>query len=420
MSTPASQERPRLHGRTHTEDEWERVKQPFYHYYIEKNLSLKEATQRMSEDFNFDATPRQWERRVAPEKWNFTKYANREERLRAISASGKTLLEVSHRGRRRSTASDGRPSLTEDRNLRRFARREVSREPRPRASSVGMLSDASDEEMTGTSTAPSPSASEGYMGSQVNTPFPNITFEDSNEQWPSTVPSLQTENVVPSIDISDYSIPQINVSGPEDTIHISPDSIPIAHTSQVNVHMPHIYADEERFPAYGNSSAERFESNIGIDGSIDQSMDMSFNWQNQNPFASQPTKGPEPFQEFNFNDMPFTQMLAENDINVRNPHALTSAHLDAFNNENLQLQEPLPTPVTPEEHQMPEFDNTHADVHSLLQDHYRTTMDMIDLCLQSCQNATSKSELPKEMVMNRLSLLKRSMQAHSMYITVVL
>ncbi|KAK5942038.1 hypothetical protein PMZ80_005991 [Knufia obscura] len=117
------------HPRFHTDEEWERVKQPFYHYYIEKNLPLREVAKRMKERHGFDATKRPWDRRTGPQKWNFQKYANREERLRDIEAACQSLLDVSRRGRRKNTSSlDVQRDLFEDGDTDRFASWQPNRE----------------------------------------------------------------------------------------------------------------------------------------------------------------------------------------------------------------------------------------------------------------------------------------------------
>ncbi|OAL35380.1 hypothetical protein AYO20_05431 [Fonsecaea nubica] len=111
----------------HDEKDWESQKENFRICYIDDGMTRKEAAEYMKEHFNFSATPRQWERKI--KQWGFSKYANREERLHQIAQTGKTVYDVSRPGRRPRSHVDERGNLQphEDRNLRRFARRELSR-----------------------------------------------------------------------------------------------------------------------------------------------------------------------------------------------------------------------------------------------------------------------------------------------------
>lgn len=88
-------------------------------------MTRKDAAQYVKDHFGFDATPRQWERRI--KQWGFTKYSSREDRLQQIAYTGKSVFEVSRPGRRPRSHDFGKLHPHEDRNLRRFARREVSR-----------------------------------------------------------------------------------------------------------------------------------------------------------------------------------------------------------------------------------------------------------------------------------------------------
>ncbi|KIX93229.1 uncharacterized protein Z520_11084 [Fonsecaea multimorphosa CBS 102226] len=111
----------------HDEKDWESQKENFRICYIDNGMTRKEAAEYMKEHFNFSATPRQWERKI--KQWGFSKYTNREERLHQIAQTGKTVLDVSRPGRRPRSHVDEHGNLQphEDRNLRRFARRELSR-----------------------------------------------------------------------------------------------------------------------------------------------------------------------------------------------------------------------------------------------------------------------------------------------------
>ncbi|KIW69899.1 hypothetical protein PV04_02216 [Phialophora macrospora] len=111
----------------HDDKEWEEQKENFRKCYIDQNMTRKEAAEYMKQHHNFNATPRQWERKI--KQWGFSKYTGRDERLAQIAQFGKTVLDVSRPGRRPRSLVDERGNLQphEDRNLRRFARREVSR-----------------------------------------------------------------------------------------------------------------------------------------------------------------------------------------------------------------------------------------------------------------------------------------------------
>lgn len=418
MSRSASQEHSRSPGRQYTDEEWDRVKQPFYHFYIEKNLSLKESAKRMSDEYNFDATLRQWERRIAPEKWNFTKYANREDRLKQIHDSGKSLLEVGSRGRRRSIASDGRPSLNEDRNLRRFARRELSRDTRPRARSVSGMSTGSDQEMTGTSAAPSPAPSDfNAMESPGHTPFPTTDYDDSNEGWMSNTQFSQG-SIPPRIEVYDHSqsdentvLPIITLSEPRDLSHMAPSPIPMATQSQINVHYPPDQPDNRIYDSYQREPNDMYNQSFEHNMSMPPPLEMDDGWHTQNPFTGAGSKGSDVIPEFNFNQLSFQQMI-DDGPSAESGHVAMNGPLDAFNNESLELQEPLPTPITPED-AMPDFDNTHADVHALLQEQSNTTMHMIAACLQGCQNVSGNESEMKNAIMRHLELLQMHVQATS-------
>jgi hypothetical protein len=111
----------------HDDKDWEEQKENFRQCYIDHNMTRKEAAEYMKQHHNFNATPRQWERKI--KQWGFSKYTGRDERLAQIAQFGKTVLDVSRPGRRPRSLVDERGNLQphEDRNLRRFARREVSR-----------------------------------------------------------------------------------------------------------------------------------------------------------------------------------------------------------------------------------------------------------------------------------------------------
>ncbi|KAK5315910.1 hypothetical protein LTR70_006552 [Exophiala xenobiotica] len=391
-------------GRQYTEEEWERVKQPFYHYYMEKNLSLKKAAECVAEKHGFEATPRQWERRIAPEKWNFTKYANRDARLKAIEAAGKSLLDVSHRGRRKSTgSSEGEPDFLEDRNWRRWARRELSRGPsRPRAKSVSGLSETSDHAMSGTSTAaPSPAHSEYFMDTMEEPgPLLQPTVSSMSDIWGSPNPMSN----VPVIRL--FDVPDISVSAPDESSFIAPDHIPVAAQSQVNVHYPPV---DEQFDAF-----QPRDSTFGtFDSGVDLASRTNMSWDSMDAFTTTTTAA-STFPQFDFSSDPslsFTQMMNMENPSMRPPKTTVNSQLDAFNNADLQLTEPIQTPITPADAEPSAEDPTHADVHALLQEHYTTTLQMLSMCIESCEHATGDNNIIKNVVMKHLRLLQTGIQA---------
>lgn len=395
-------------GRQYTEEEWKRVRQPFYHYYIEKNFSLKKAAECVANEYGFEATPRQWERRIAPEKWNFTKYANRDARLKAIEAAGKSLLDVSHRGRRKSTgSSEHQPALLEDRNLRRWARRELTRAPsRQRAKSVSGLSEASDHPMSGTSSAaPSPAPSDYFMDTMEDTgPFSQPAVNTVSELW---YPHEVMSNV-PKSRMCD--VPQIKLCAPDNSSFITPDHIPIATKSQVNVHYPHV-----------DEPCDSFQPQDSTFGSFDNATDLisqtNMTWNNMDSFTANTTAASN-FPQFDFNSSPsisFTQMMDTENLHTRSPKMTIDSHLDAFNNADFPPTEPIPTPITPADAEPTAEDPTHADVHALLQEHYATTLQMLSMCIESCEHATGDNDMVKSVVMKNLRLLQTGIRASSMY-----
>jgi hypothetical protein len=129
----------------HDEQEWEEQRQAFTKYYMTENKSLKEAASIMKEKHNFFATPRQWERRI--KNWQLNKYVSRDQRLEQFRAEGRDLVEVaSSGGRRQRKYSHGKHlPVQDDRNVRRFAKRELDRSRstsrnRSRSPSVGHAS----------------------------------------------------------------------------------------------------------------------------------------------------------------------------------------------------------------------------------------------------------------------------------------
>jgi hypothetical protein len=104
----------------HSDDEWEAQRVNFTLYYKEQNHTLKQATDLMIQNHDFHATQRQWERKII--QWKLQKYMSRQARLDDLEAQGRTVAEVAETGRRSENLL--RP---DDRNARRFARREMKR-----------------------------------------------------------------------------------------------------------------------------------------------------------------------------------------------------------------------------------------------------------------------------------------------------
>lgn len=152
----AAEDKSQVLDTQHEEKDWEAQKENFRRCYIDDNRTKEKAAQYMKDHFNFDATPRQWERKI--KQWGFTKYSSRDERLRQIEQAGKSIFDISRPGRRSRSRTDERGGLLapEDRNLRRFARREVSRSrSRSRSQSFtgGSYSHINDEHPPGPSNA---------------------------------------------------------------------------------------------------------------------------------------------------------------------------------------------------------------------------------------------------------------------------
>lgn len=415
MSRSTSAERPRSSGRTYTDEEWDRVKLQFHYYYIEKNMALKDAARSMKDNHGFDATLRQWERRIAPEKWGFSKYASRDDRLKAIDASGKSLLDVSQRGRRKSTASDGRPSLLEDRNLRRFARREVSRESRGRARSVSVLSDQPDQDMSEGSAAPSPAPSDIMMDTQEGS-FPQHDFS----MFSNWIGASQDSNMsIPQIRIFDQSeslaVPQINISGPDDSF-IAPDHIPISVQAQVNVHYP-TGNDSEPFSAYQNHMSDQYSSVSMSQG--DFTTGAMAGIPNPNIDWNGPLSAPNqrPTQGFslafdNTNPISFTEMLQLSNQDLHIAVANFDNEHDHLGNQTSQAPQPAEEATADLEFD-PDFeDPTYVDVFNVLKEKDSKIMQMIGMLKQTCQNSTGSQDAMKH-VINSITLLERSVQAQS-------
>jgi hypothetical protein len=177
----------------HDEQDWEAQKENFRICYMDNNMPRKAAAQYMKDHFNFDATPRQWERKI--KQWGFSKYSSREERIRQIASTGKTVFEVSKPGRRPRAHSSNNLHPNEDRNLRRFARREVSRSrSRPRSHS---FTDRQRPHLRAEST----DLSDTTVGFDDDFQFPEPTIatqtQDTIIQFPAALRNVQSEQQIP-------------------------------------------------------------------------------------------------------------------------------------------------------------------------------------------------------------------------------
>lgn len=385
-------------------------------------MSLKEAARQMSEVHGFDATLRQWERRIAPEKWGFSKYASRDERLKAIDASGKSLLDVSQRGRRKSTASDGRPSLTEDRNLRRFARREVSRESResrrPRARSVSVFSDQSDQDMDdASSAAPSPAPSDHIMNLQDLSSFSQQDFPSFQNPW-AAESSQDSAMAIPQIHIFDESqtlaIPQINVCGPDEA-YITPNHIPMGMQAQVNVHIP-IEHNHDAFDSFHDNVSNQFndvqlQSQTFITGDMATQLETNIEWNEPLLAHQRQSSGLASFAFDNNNPMSYTEMLQLDSQDLQNAMASTK-NQDHLGNGRSRHNEGSDESIADYEFS-PDFeDPTYNDLFAVLKERDHKVMQMIIMLKQSCQNSTG-SEYAQSHIINSIALLEQGIQAQS-------
>lgn len=216
---------------------------------------------------------------------------------------------------------------------------------------------------------------------------------------------------LPEIRVID-SVPQINISGPDESSFIAPDRLPIATQSQVNVHYPH--ADEDAFDTFQPQSNSTFSNTFA--GGIDGAPPLTMAWNNSDPFAPAAPVSTSSFSDFDFNSDPsisYTQFMGLEDPNGGPRHVTVNSHLDAFNNTDSRLTEPLSTSMAPADADHSIEDPTHADVHALLQEHYNTTLQMLSMCMQSCEHATGENDMVKNVVMKNLQLLKTWIQASS-------
>ena len=128
--------------KSHEDHEWEEQRDQFTYYYKTENRTLKDAANLMHTQHRFFATPRQWERRI--KAWDLNKYTSRQQRLDQFKAEGRELVDVANPSRRSRKFSASRLlPVKDDRNVRRFAKRELSRSPsrqRIRSTSMGHLS----------------------------------------------------------------------------------------------------------------------------------------------------------------------------------------------------------------------------------------------------------------------------------------
>lgn len=417
MSLELPDERSR-NSRAHTEQEWDAQKEVFRHYYVDKNLSLKDAAKCMKENHDFDATPRQWERRIAPDKWGFQKYESREKRLKAIDASGKSLLEVGQRGRRKSTASDGRPTLADDRNMRRFARREASRESRRRARSVSTLSDQfsdlSDEEMITAPPSPLQVPADQSLPDFVD-PFvqPPTQHQDS---FPWPFGSDDDSNLQMNL----QDLPTISISGADEHAFISPAQIPISEQAQVNVHLPGANITQQPFHTFVPPHVNQFSPPITVSGptnGFDASTNFpTFDQSQQSDNVMSSSVAASVYSDHGSPES-YTNMLGsigdavgavETDMNHGNPDA-------SFNMQHRMMRVVPEIESYSDEYSAKLEDPIHADAHDQLDFYGQTVLNLISACFDDCFDINFDDPQAKTTALTRLQLLRGQVEAQSTY-----
>ena len=341
-------------SRQFSEEEWERVREPFRMYYIDGNLSLKDAASRIRDHHNFDATLRQWERRLGPEKWNMPKYASRDDRLRVVSQNGTSLEDVSRRGRRKSTGSSEDNRLTVDRNMRRWARRELSRNSsRQRAKSVSEMSETSEIELDGVE-----DTQDHIMEDSSQTP--------SSQDWATPQRFHENESISMPVMMSDVDfVPQITFTDVDD---VNVQSTSYDQTTGGFLHTPQIGGIQTMLP----------DPTFGFSVTQDHELDDPESIQ---PFPELETNG---FAQREEEELSFFPQQRAPQLSY------------GGGGTDLVIDE------------IPDFDNTYTDVHNLLLEHHTNISTMIDDCIQSCENIGSN-----EVVMQILRLLQMGVQNQS-------
>lgn len=177
----------------HDDEEWEEQRENFTLYYKTQNNTLRKSTELMIENHGFYATQRQWERRIA--HWGLQKYTSRQARMEAIELQGRTIAEVAEPGRR----SQGYLQPNDDRNVRRFARRELGRSTsrsrsRSRSQSFGNRSRSATPNVGRgrTPSAPDVIVRQEHMYNLDVSVLGEGNFPPASEATPVAIPALPT------------------------------------------------------------------------------------------------------------------------------------------------------------------------------------------------------------------------------------
>lgn len=296
--------------RHHDDQEWEANKENFRICYMDRNMPRKEAVEFMKDHFGFDATPRQWERKI--KQWGFLKYSSRQDRIQQIAQSGRTVYEVSKPGRRPRAQSGN--SLQVDRNLRRFARREVSRSrSRSRSTSHAqpiqsrvdnhLIEDGTDVRSTDPSFAPTYASSSmlqqvnpgaydtnintnhslplNYLHAQNSLPFDDSDVEDpllpaDEHKWSQSQPApVQHQYGAPSHDailpFTDTSMPRQINSHPMGNPHLPYMIRQTDPSAEFAAHNPPVI-NSAMFPPYDVST-----SDMTLNGALHDPSVLNFN-----------------------------------------------------------------------------------------------------------------------------------------------
>ncbi|KIV81710.1 hypothetical protein PV11_03875 [Exophiala sideris] len=277
----ASEDESQAGDKHHDDKDWELHKEQFRVCYIDNNMTRKDAAQYLKDNFGFDATPRQWERKI--KQWGFSKYSSREDRLHQIASTGKSIYEVGRPGRRPRSANmseEGKLHPYEDRNLRRFARREASRsrsrsrstsftdKPRPRfQNDFGVPSSSAITDQTFNLHLANPTAfhppSQGFTVAATpaaGKPEQPVQLHLLHEQKPSAFGDLDEPELFLTVDDSQYGASSNQDQFPDfsDGLMAGGNSLgPDAHTT--NLQFPMGQNDSTANYAFPNDTSANFD-----------------------------------------------------------------------------------------------------------------------------------------------------------------
>lgn len=377
----------------HSNEEWETIKPLFKYYYMDLGMSLKAAASKMRDDHDFDASPRQWENRIGPEKWGLQKYISRESRLKSIHDTGRSLLEVGQRRRRNSTSADGRPALRESRNLRRFARREMSREARRHSRSVGAHSIEAD---------PNFDTSRRGTGSS-----PGHAVYDETDIKP-----LEQKHSSESM-----------VQPPISAFHVQPLFKPESTDSgETYLCVPDF--DDCQYTAPTASAPNSF---INCTMMINGDTKYCSNHQFAEPPVFDGVEHPQTFDPAaQYNNLPITPMdwdqslaqpLLGNDFSTCVLQEEKSGCLDEIALPELVITEPEQEFLDCTEIAGLQYDSVHADVYALLHDHQGRVIKALNACLGVCERIHNPVIMLESFGMFKTSLQAEHMDINRMFRT---